>query len=145
MKTLVTGGSGYLGTHMREFFAADYLSLRAGFDILNPDDAAMAKDYDVVIHLAAKLDKSADAADEVFRTNVEGTINLVKNMRKDAVFIFASTKDVYGRFADNFREVPEACQTQSALGLQAPLEKRDSRRERAATRRTSDEACRASG
>lgn len=32
-------------------------------------------------------------------------------MKENSVFIFASTKDVYGRFADNFREVPETCQT----------------------------------
>ncbi|MEJ7665406.1 MAG: NAD-dependent epimerase/dehydratase family protein [Hymenobacter sp.] len=40
-------------------------------------------------------------------------------MRENSVFIFASTKDVYGSFADNFREVPETCPTlyngQSAL------------------------------
>lgn len=119
MKVLITGGSGYLGTHVRRYFDADDLSRRSGLDILNPDDAAVVSDYDLVIHLAAKLDKSPDAADEVFRTNVEGTINVLENVRKDAVFIFASTKDVYGRFADNFREVNEDCPTlysgQSAL------------------------------
>jgi nucleoside-diphosphate-sugar epimerase len=41
-------------------------------------------------------------------------------MRKDSVFIFASTRDVYGRFADNFAEVPETCPTNFAG--QAPLE-----------------------
>lgn len=79
----------------------------------------MASEYDVVIHLAAHLDKSPDAAEQVFLTNVEGTVNLLKQMRPGSVFIFASTKDVYGRFADNFQQVPETCQTfyagQSAL------------------------------
>jgi nucleoside-diphosphate-sugar epimerase len=46
-------------------------------------------------------------------------VNVLKNVRKGAAFIFASTKDVYGRFADNFAEVSEACPTiysgQSAL------------------------------
>lgn len=111
MKVLVTGGSGYLGTHVRRFFEADDLSRRAGLDILDPNDAAMAADYDMVIHLAAHLDKSPEAADQVFLTNVQGTVNLLRAMKKDAVFIFASTKDVYGRFADNFSEVPETCQT----------------------------------
>jgi nucleoside-diphosphate-sugar epimerase len=119
MKTLVTGGSGYLGTHIRKYFDADDLSRRAGLDILNTADLRMVEDYDLVIHLAACLDKSPEAADEVFLTNVEGTINALKNMRKGATFILASTKDVYGRFADNFRDVPEECQTvysgQSAL------------------------------
>jgi nucleoside-diphosphate-sugar epimerase len=64
-----------------------------------------------VIHLAALLDKSPKRAEQVFLANVEGTVNLLREMRENAVFIFASTKDVYGRFADNFREVPETCQT----------------------------------
>jgi CDP-paratose 2-epimerase len=119
MKVLVTGGSGFLGTHVREFFGADDLSRRAGLDVLNLQDARMAGDYDLVIHLAAHLDKSSEGASQVFLTNVEGTVNILREMRKDAVFIFASTKDVYGRFADNHREVPETCQTlyagQSAL------------------------------
>jgi nucleoside-diphosphate-sugar epimerase len=119
MKTLVTGGSGYLGTHIRRYFNADGLSRRAGLDILNAADVGMVENYDLVVHLAACLDKSPEAAEEVFLTNVEGTINILKNLRKDAIFIFASTKDVYGRFADNFSDVPEECQTlysgQSAL------------------------------
>ena len=119
MKILVTGGSGYLGTHVRRYFGADDFSRTSGKDILNTVDAATVSEYDVVIHLAARLDKAPDAAEEVFLTNVEGTVNLLRNMRRDSVFIFASTKDVYGRFADTYAEVPEGCQTayagQSAL------------------------------
>jgi CDP-paratose 2-epimerase len=119
MKVLVTGGSGFLGTHVRRFFGADDFSRRANLDVLNLADAQTVENYDAVIHLAAHLDKSSDAADEVFLTNVEGTINLLRSMRADSVFIFASTKDVYGRFADNYRLVPETCPTlysgQSAL------------------------------
>ncbi len=119
MKTLVTGGTGYIGNHLRQAFDADDLSRRSGLDILSLQDVQIASEYDLVIHLAAHLDKTPDAAEQVFLTNVEGTINLLRQIRKDAVFIFASTKDVYGRFADNFAEVPETCPTiysgQSAL------------------------------
>ncbi len=119
MKILVTGGSGFLGTHVRHFFNADDFSRRSGFDILNMQDAQRVKDYEVVIHLAALLDKSPDSTEMVYLTNVDGTINLLRSMNENAVFIFASTKDVYGRFADNFAEVPETCPTvfsgQSAL------------------------------
>lgn len=119
MKILVTGGSGFLGTHVRLFLDADDLSRRSGKDILNMQDAAMVRDYDVVIHLAAHLDKSPQGAGQVFLTNVEGTVNLLREMKEGSVFIYASTKDVYGRFADNFSEVPESCPTlysgQSAL------------------------------
>ena len=111
MKVLVTGGSGYIGTHVRQYFGADDLSRASGLDILNTADAAIVSGYDVVIHLAAHLDKSSDAAEQVFLTNVEGTINLLKNMTPNSAFIFASTKDVYGRFADKHAEVPESCQT----------------------------------
>lgn len=119
MKILVTGGSGFLGTHIKKFFGADDFSRRAGLDILNIQDASRVKDYDVVIHLAALLDKSPDATEMTYLTNVEGTVNLLRSMNENSVFIFASTKDVYGRFADNYLEVPETCPTvyagQSAL------------------------------
>ncbi len=119
MKVLVTGGSGYLGVHVRRFFSADDLSRRSHLEILNPIDAAMVADYDVVIHLAAHLNKDPAEADSCFRTNSEGTANLLRNMRPGSTFIYASTKDVYGAFADDFTEVPESCSTdfcgQSAL------------------------------
>ncbi|MEZ5345153.1 MAG: NAD-dependent epimerase/dehydratase family protein [Pyrinomonadaceae bacterium] len=111
MKVLVTGGSGYLGTHVRKFFDADDFSRRSNLDLLNLQDVHKAEEYDLVIHLAAHLDKSPDAAEEVFLTNVEGTLNLLRVISENTVFIFASTKDVYGRFADNYDEVPESCPT----------------------------------
>ena len=108
-----------MGTHVCKFFDADDFSRRSGFDVLNMQDVQKVKDYDVVIHLAAILDKSPDAAEMSFLTNVEGTVNLLRSMNENAVFIFASTKDVYGRFADNYPEVSEGCPTvyagQSAL------------------------------
>lgn len=111
MKIVVTGGSGYLGTHVRARLNAEDFSRRSGRDILDLYDTAAIADYDVVVHLAAMLDKDPAVADNVFLTNVEGTVNVLKNVRKDAVFIFASTKDVYGRFADNYPAVPENCPT----------------------------------
>jgi CDP-paratose 2-epimerase len=120
MKILVTGGSGFLGTHVREYFNADDFSRRSNLDVLNLQDTQIASDYDVVIHLAAELDKSPENAESVYLTNVEGTINLLRSMRENAVFIFASTKDVYGRFADNYAEVPESCPI--VYSGQAPLE-----------------------
>jgi CDP-paratose 2-epimerase len=119
MNVLVTGGSGYLGVHLRRFFDADDFSRRAGLDVLNLADARRVENYDAVIHLAAYLDKSPENAEESFLVNVEGTVNLLQSMLPNTAFIFASTRDVYGKFADDFDEVPETCPTdyqgQSAL------------------------------
>jgi nucleoside-diphosphate-sugar epimerase len=105
--------------HVRRFFEADDFSRRTGLDVLNPQDAARVSDYDVVIHLAAHLDKDPAATEDCFRTNAEGTANLLRHMRPYSVFIYASTKDVYGAWAGEYEEVPETCPTaycgQSAL------------------------------
>ena len=114
MRTLVTGGSGYLGIHVRRFFGADDFSRRSNLDILDPEDVDRILDYDVVIHLAAHLDKDPDAAELCFRTNAEGTANVISNMRPGAVFIYASTKDVYGSNASLFTETPETCEVSYA-------------------------------
>ena len=112
MKLLVTGGSGYLGTHVRRFFEADDFSRRSHLDVLNPDEAAIAARYDVVIHLAAFSSKDSTDAANCFRTNAEGTANLLRHMQPNSVFILASTKDVYGAHADDYAEVPESCSTE---------------------------------
>jgi nucleoside-diphosphate-sugar epimerase len=120
LKLLVTGGSGYLGTHVRRFFNAEDLSRRSHLDVLSPLDAARAGFYEVVIHLAAYSSKNPADADNCFRTNVEGTVNLLREMQPNSVFIFASTRDVYGSNADDYAEVPEGCSTE--YQQQSPLE-----------------------
>jgi nucleoside-diphosphate-sugar epimerase len=115
MKILVTGGSGYLGTHVCRFFSADDFSRRSNLNILSLPDAERVEDYDVVIHLAAYMDKSPDGAELSFRTNAEGTRNLLLNMRPNSVFIYASTKDVYGSNADaHYGDINESCDTSYA-------------------------------
>ena len=111
MKVLITGGSGYLGIHVRRFFNADDFSRRSNRNILDGHDLEIVSNYDVVIHLAAYLDKEPDAADLCFQTNAEGTANVIRRMRANSVFIYASTKDVYGAHADSYNEVPESCPT----------------------------------
>jgi nucleoside-diphosphate-sugar epimerase len=120
MKIIVTGGSGYLGTHVRRWFNAEDFSRRSGRDVLNLQDVTLVRDADIVIHLAAHLDKSDQNAGQTFLTNVEGTVNLLREMKENAIFMFASTKDVYGRLADSYTEVPESCPT--FYTGQSPLE-----------------------
>jgi nucleoside-diphosphate-sugar epimerase len=112
MKILVTGGSGYLGTHVCRFFNADDFSRRTGHDILNDDDLRMVSDYDAVIHLAAHLDKDPAAAELCFRTNAEGAANVVKHLKPNAAFIYASTKDVYGSHGNSAALISETCSTE---------------------------------
>jgi nucleoside-diphosphate-sugar epimerase len=109
MSTLVTGGSGYLGIHVRNFFEAADFSRRSGLNILDDVDAQMVENYDVVIHLAGHLDKNPEGAEECFRTNADGTRNIIRHMREGSVFIYASTKDVYGSQASAYEFVPEDC------------------------------------
>ena len=111
MKVLVTGGSGYLGTYVRSFFSADDFSRRSGFDILDYQTVEKVADYDAVIHLAAHFDKSPEGAFECFRTNAEGTANVIRNMKPGSVFIYASTKDVYGSNAGETDTVNEDTST----------------------------------
>ena len=107
MKVLVTGGSGYLGTYVRQFFSADDFSRRAGFDILYDQVLEKVADYDAVIHLAAYFDKSPDGARLCFRTNAQGTANVIRSMKPGAAFVYASTKDVYGSHASDTEDVAE--------------------------------------
>ena len=119
MNILVTGGSGYLGTHVRQFFDADDLSRRSNRDLLSDADVAMVADYDAVIHLGAHLSKDPADAELCFQTNADATAAILRYMRPGAVLVYASTKDVYGAHADSYDEVPEVCPTdycgQSAL------------------------------
>ena len=112
MKILVTGGSGYLGFFVREFFGGQDFSRRGTFDILDSQVAAKTAVYDVVIHLAAHFDKSPEGAPECFRTNAEGTANVIRHMKPGAVFVYASTKDVYGSHASEMEEVDENTSTE---------------------------------
>ena len=111
MKTLVTGGSGYLGTFVRQFFSAEDFSRRSFLDILDEEALGKIADYDTVIHLAAHFDKSPEGAEECFRINAQGTANVLRSMRPGSVFIYASTKDVYGSNASSEGEVGEDTST----------------------------------
>ena len=111
MRTLVTGGSGYLGTHVRNFFDGDDFSRRSGFDVRDEEAVKTVADYDRVIHLAAHFDKDHSGAQECYRTNAEGTANVIRNMRPGSAFIYASTKDVYGSHANGIEDVDETTST----------------------------------
>jgi nucleoside-diphosphate-sugar epimerase len=97
--------------YVRRFFSADDFSRRTGYDILDNEAVEKVANYDVVIHLAAHFDKSPEGAVECFRTNAEGTANVIRNMKPGSIFIYASTKDVYGSNAGEIDTVNEETST----------------------------------
>lgn len=125
-KALVTGGAGFIGSHVVDLFLAsgwqveilDNLSsgrrerLAAGaafheLDIGSPEAAALVEHgrFDVICHLAAQIDVRKSVEDPVHDAtiNVLGTLNLLEAMRRSGAktrFVFSSTGGaIYGSFA----------------------------------------------
>lgn len=122
MKILVTGGAGFIASHITDAFIAEghdvfvLDNLATGFEKnINPKAVFIKKDicdkslndlfekekFDVVNHHAAQMDVRRSVVDPAFdaNTNIIGTINLLQNCVKTGVkkFMFASTGGaVYG-------------------------------------------------
>jgi dTDP-glucose 4,6-dehydratase len=125
MKVLVTGGAGFIGSHFVEWtvnnrpdvelVVLDNLTYASVVgkgtveslgvplivgDIANPADVAKAADsVDVIVNFAAEThnDNSIDGPDIFFRTNVIGTLELVKYAAAhDIRFHQISTDEVFG-------------------------------------------------
>jgi UDP-glucose 4-epimerase len=94
MKILITGSEGYVGQHLiKKIKVADTLDVKGNptykIDIRN--NFNIGEEYDVVIHLAAKVQVGESIKDPLlyYDTNINGTINVLKIKTKN--FIFAST------------------------------------------------------
>ena len=119
MKWLITGGAGFIGTHLARFLqdAGETLIAVDNFHRGNPASEisyldvrfpasvdeffAAHSDLDVVVHLAGQVSLVASIAAPRydFETNALGTFNVLEAMRRftpRAKLIYASTNKVYG-------------------------------------------------
>jgi len=110
---LITGSSGYIGSHLLKKISECFLYRVSGLDKKNPDKIYPDKfhygdirndkylkykdSFDCVIHLAAEMRVGESVKDPTlyYETNVLGTLNILRNI-KTKHFIFASTGAVKG-------------------------------------------------
>ena len=124
-RALVTGGAGFIGSHVADLFLAkgfdveiiddlstgrrENLSASARFhevSVASPDAAAIVRDgaFDVILHVAGQIDVRKSVADPLADAaiNILGTLNLLEAVRSSggkARFVFTSTGGaIYGDF-----------------------------------------------
>ena len=146
MKVLLTGGAGFIGSHLLERLIArgddvavvddfnDYYDPaikrrnlpRGGFrlherDIRDAAPVVAGEKPDVVIHLAARAGVRPSLKDPVLyeSVNVHGTLVLLEACRRAGVprFLFASSSSVYGDGKAPFREDDEDLRPVSPYGV----------------------------
>ena len=111
-KILITGSSGYIGSHLSQILIKDKNLEMHGLDKDNPTihlskfysqniivdtNWGVTEEYDCVIHMAAEVAVGRSVFNPIlyYQTNTIGTLNVLKNI-KTKNFIFASTGSASG-------------------------------------------------
>ena len=130
MKVLVTGGAGFIGSHLVDRLIADGHEVHVIDDFstgrtenlhrwaiwsvpiaLHAMKMFLAPRYDWIFHLAGRADlvPSIDDPSSYFETNVMGTVHILEQARKRGCsrFIYASSSSLYGATPPVHRAVTE--------------------------------------
>jgi len=112
MKSLITGGSGILGTELKKFFPDSLFPSHSELDITNHEmvfDYFSKNEFDSIIHTAAMTSVRQCESEKKLSwdTNVVGTKNLVDataEFRSNSKFIYLSTACVFDGHDGMYKE-----------------------------------------
>jgi len=112
MKTLITGGSGILGTELKKFFLDSLFPSHSELDITNHEmvfDYFSKNEFDSIIHTAAMTNVRQCESEKklAWNTNVIGTKNLfdaATKFRPNSKFIYVSTACVFDGHVGMYKE-----------------------------------------
>ena len=112
MKTLITGGSGILGTELKKLFPNSLFPSHSDLDITNNEmvfDYFSKNEFDSIIHTAAMTSVRQCESEKklCWNSNVVGTKNLVDattEFRSNSKFIYVSTACVFDGHTDMYKE-----------------------------------------
>jgi dTDP-4-dehydrorhamnose reductase len=112
MKTLITGGSGILGTELKKFFPNSLFPSHSELDITNHEmvfDYFSKNEFDSIIHTAAMTSVRQCESEKKLSwdTNVVGTKNLIDattEFGSNSKFIYVSTACVFDGHVGMYKE-----------------------------------------